>query len=303
MSRKLTAATLALTLAGGVYLTAGPVQASNMGFKLERSFAVVRENPADRFTAFQNIYMLSFPLFNGLGDIGSSSVVSDNCAAGPDGIVDSVDAICDLFTDRSTQGNSFGFLRFNRDTCLFEGQTASFSPLFGLRLSGTAFVLERDAGFWITVGATDINPPANRAVVVGSHDPSYTGRQIRVPASACVPKIDLINLPYHSMYQKANEVLCGLEGVDWVDVAPADGKPDTCPRGIFDGNALIQVLTFDNVNDDTPSDNGFAARQVVLSPLFGLQFQGPNFDLIPGDAYEVAMVPTHVTTTFISPHF
>ena len=61
MSRKLNAAALALTLAGGVYLSAESAHASNMGFKLERSFAVVREVPSDPTSKFQNIYMVASP--------------------------------------------------------------------------------------------------------------------------------------------------------------------------------------------------------------------------------------------------
>lgn len=312
MSRKLTAA-LALTVAGGVYFVAGSAQASNMGFKLERSFEVVREVPTDPSTPFQNIYLHSFPLFNGLGDIGSSSAGGDKCAAGPDGTVDSVDAVCDLFINRvpvTDRGNSFAISRFNRDTCAFEVTPAGVGA-FGLNV-GAAFTLERDAAIWITVASTKPDAPLNRSVTVGSHDPSYTGRQIRVPASGCLPRVDLINVPYHTMYQFANEILCGLEGLDWVDVvtnstgsAPPDGNPDTCTGGIFDGTHLIAVSVFDNINDDStvPTlDNAFTPRSVSFS-LGQLRFAGQNFPLTPGDGYQVNIPPGQVTTTFLSPHF
>jgi hypothetical protein len=305
MSRKLFAATLALTVAGGVYMTAGSAQASNMGFKLERNFAVV--------PTFQNIHMVSFPLFNGMGDVADSSFPgpTSKCvgdAGGPvagDGIVNSTDAICELYTDRTVR-SSFNFARFNRDTCLFEvnGAANGFS---GLTFGGTIFALERDAGQFITVASPVAPPPQNRAVIVGSHDPSYTGRQIRVPASNCIPRIDIINLVYHSMYKRANEPLCGLEGIDWQDLN-ADGNPDTCTAGIFDGLAghLIALQTFDNIPDSSVEtvDNQFTPRTVTRSGLTGqLQFGGSNFALTPGDAYIVAIPPAHVTTTFVSPHF
>lgn len=313
MSRKLTAATLALTVAGGVYMTAGSAQASNMGFKLERSFKVERADPLNAGTPFQNIYMLSFPLFNGLGDVADSSFpgATSKCVGdtlGPlagDGVINSTDAICDLYTDRGVR-SSFNFARFNRDTCLFEvnGAANGFS---GLTFGGSIFPLERDAGFWITVASQVVPAPQNRAVIVGSHDPSYTGRQIRVPASNCVPRQDLAQLVYHSMYTHANEILCGLEGMDWFDVN-ADGNPDTCTAGIFDGQAghLIAVLTFDNINDSSTEtiDNQFTPRTVTRSGLTGqLQFAGSNFSLTPGDAYLIGIPPTHVTTTYVSPHF
>lgn len=309
MSRKLTATTLALTIAGGVYLTAGSAHASNMGFKLERSFPVVRENPADNTTSFTNLYLLSFPLFNGLGDVADgnhgppSNCVGD--AGGPtmgDGVVNTVDVICDLFTDRATNGNSFAVARFNRDFCLVETQSAS-KGLFGLNFSPVAYPLDREAGLMITVGATVVPPPQNRAVIVGSHDPSYAGRQVRQPVPDCTPRLDVINLPYHTMYTRANEILCGLEGLDWVDTAPADGNPDTCDRAIFDGVHAISVGTFDNVNDDAgPGDNSIRYR-IVTVILGQVRFQGPNFDLAPGEAYILSINPGQVTKTFITPHF
>lgn len=300
MSRKLSAAAFALLVAGGVYLTPGTAQASNMGFKLERDFRVV--------PAFQNIYLLSFSLFNGLGDVGATTVPSGNhcvgdpgSAAAPDGVVDSFDALCDLWTDRTING-SFAFNRFDRDTCQFQTTFGSKGP-FGVTFGGVAFNLERDAGMWITVSSTAPTLPTNRAVVVGSHDPSYTGRTIRVPSPDCTPRNDLMNLPYHTMYQRANEILCGLEGVDWVD-ADSNGNPDTCTRGIFDGTHAISVGTFDNIADSsvTTVDNQFSFRIVTI--VFGrLSFSGPNFDLTPGDAYIASISPTHVPTTFLSPHF
>jgi len=316
MSRKLTAATLALTVAGGVYMTAGSAQASNMGFKLERSFAVVRENPSDPRTTFLNIYQLSYPLFNGLGDVADASFagIASKCVGDPsgpttgDGVINSFDAICDSFTDRLlNNGNSFNFSRFNRDTCLFEASFAA-KGFTGVSFGGAPFVLERDAGFWITVQSTFVPAPQNRAVIVGSHDPSYTGRQIRVPASNCLPRLDLISLPYHSMYKKADEINCGLEGLDWVDTTPADGNPDTCTMGIFDGVHLMAVQTFDNINDDstTTLDNTMNTRTVTFSafpPPGRLLFAGVNFDLTPGDGYQLSISPGHITTTFISPHF
>jgi len=318
MSRKLTAATLALTLAGGVYMTAGSAQASNMGFKLERSFAVVRENPSVPASTFLNIYQVAFSLFNGLGDVADANhtgpTPTSKCIGDPggpaagDGVINSYDAVCDLFTDRLlNNGNSFNFSRFNRDTCLFEASFAA-KGFPGVTFGGTPFVLERDAGFWITVQATSPTPPQNRAVIVGSHDPSYTGRQIRVPAVPCTPRVDLIAPPYHSMYKFAYEVFCGLEGLDWVDTTPADGNPDTCTRGIFDGAHLIALQTFDNVNDDstTTLDNLMNAATVTFSaipPPGGNRFAGVNFALTPGDGYQVSISPNHITTTFISPHF
>ena len=317
--RKLGAATLALAVAGGVYMTAVPAEASNMGFKLERSFSVVRRTPNVPTSSFKDFYFLSFPLFNGLGDVGNTSVPSpgNKCVgdagstAVPDGIIDTTDALCDLWTDRT---GSMSISRFDRDTCQYA--PAGVTKGIITSWSGVPFVLERDAGFQITVNSTLPNViPVNRAVIVGSHDPSYTGRTIRYPASGCTPSNDIINLPYHTMYQKASEVLCGLEGVDWVDVAAPLGSPDTCfftdpvvpanshATGIFDNVHAITVLTFDNIPDANGTDDSFIPRKVTRDFRGNLQFVGPDFALTPGDAYIVSISPGHVPTTFLSPHF
>lgn len=332
MSRKLTAAALALTVAGGVYMSAKPAQASNMGFKLERSFAVVREVPTDPNTKFLNIYMASFSLFNGLGDVGNDAQdnvtgapqagVAKGCIGDPpgangpvvaDGAINSMDALCDLWTSRTING-AMVFSRYDRDICQFVGTSGSKSAL-SLSYGNTFFALERDAGHYITVSSNNPAAPDNRAVMVGSHDPSYTGRAIREPALGpagrdCNPRLDMINLPYHSMYQKGREVLCGLQGVDWTYTnPPTNTKPSACNRGIFNDTAgfrkAISLLTFDNVNDDstiTP-DNQFSFASVSFSTLGGYTFGGVDYDLTPGDSYIVSISVGHGSTTFLSPHF
>lgn len=321
MSRKLTAAALALSVAGGVYMSAEPAHASNMGFKLERSFAVVRENPADPATKFLNIYMASFSLFNGLGDIGDDGVPTGTkgCIGDPtgpatgDGVINSMDALCDLWTDRTING-AMVFSRFDRDVCQFVGTSGSKSAL-SLAYGSVFFDLERDAGHYITVSSNAAVAPANRAVMVGSHDPSYTGRAIREPALGgaardCAPRLDFINLPYHSMYQKGREVLCGLQGVAWTYTnPPTNTKPSACNQGIFNDAAgfkkAISLLTFDNVNDDstTTPDNQFSFASISFSTLAGYNFGGVDYDLTPGDAYLVSISSGHGTTNFLSPHF
>lgn len=335
MSRKLSAAALAVAVAGGVYLSGGVAEASNMGFKLERNFEVVRGPSGD----FLNIYLVSFPLFNGLGDIadstagagGTSKCVGDpDGPAAGDGVINAEDAICDLWTDRSSGvENTFAFSRFDRDTCQFTGATGDWSGFGGFSWGGVAFPMnESDAGYQVTtVVPTGGTTVTNRAVIVGSHDPGYAGRQIRAPASGCVPSNDYINLPYHTMYRESAEILCGLKDVQWVD-NDADTLPDNCwvesdvdgdtvpdfngvldagetASGIFapfDGSA-ITTLTFDNEADSLGNDNGYIGQGVNYSGFGGLAFTAPSFQLRPGDAYLVNIASNHQTTTWLSPHF
>lgn len=316
MTRKLCATTLALALVGGVYLAAQPAAASNMGFKLERDFEVI--------DGFRGLYYVSFPLFNGLGDVATSTVLAGNMSpcvgdvGGPamgDGIVDGVDAACDLWTSRL---GTFNISRYNHAACAFETLTLN-SSLFGIAVSSeTLAPLPTDEAFQVNVPAelTSIGAQ-NQAVIVGSHDPSYAGRTLQDNA-ACGLDIALINVPYHTMYQRSGEILCGLEGVDWILGVPggragpidpagdptSNAEPAVCPNGIFDGTTLVNVLTFDNENDGLGADNQFIVSSVEDTGIFGLAFVNfPGYDLVPGDGYLVRMTPGHGPSTFLSPHF
>jgi hypothetical protein len=320
MSRRFTVAALALALAGGVYLSGGPAEASNMGFKLERDFHAV--GPPATPAPFQGIYFFSAPLFNGLADIADTTNVDldDNPCNGPgDGTVNADDALCDIWTSQQGQ---ISMQRFIIPTCTFESRVLINDPFVGISGSG-AFVSELvnpgqaydDDGYQINVpyiapaagGPGDI---ANQAVIVGSHDPSYAGMTLALPASGCRPTTPYINLPYHSMYRFSTEIVCGLENVDWFDTTPADGFPDTCPNGIFDdwdgtaGGAFIQVVTYDNVPDGAGRDNSFITQNVTYDPFAGeYSWGGTEFALIPGDAYRVGLSPGHRPTLWLSPHF
>jgi hypothetical protein len=299
MSRKLTAAALALVLGGGVYLASGTAEASNMGFKLERSFSVVDN--------FRNVYYLSFPLFNGLGDIaGDPGPDGSPCGTGPNGIVNADDALCDLFTDRdlSNGGAAMTLSLIDTSSCLFIGRTAQkTSPtnylFIGAFTSDLTNSANRQIGYLINVGAGPTDPPlTNRAVVVGSHDPSFGGHTLSI--AGC--QRDFINLPYHTMYRTANEVLCGLEGVDWMD-ADMDGNPDTCDNGVYDISSGVSVVVQSFINDPaSPNANRLIGRS-VFDAGGSLFFLGPIYDLIPGEAYLIGMDTGFNDRVFLSPHF
>src|SRR5438128_2695007 len=123
MSRNVRAAATALALAGGVYLMgAAPAAASNMGFKLERSFDLVRRPNG---TPLQNIYWLSRNLFDGLGDVAGAPNPNNPCVGDPtgpavgNGIIDSDDMICDMWTARTTPLNAgvFTLTYIKREEC------------------------------------------------------------------------------------------------------------------------------------------------------------------------------------------
>lgn len=283
MSRRLLSTAAALMLAGGVYLSSGTAEASNMGFKLERSFSFV--------TGEQNLYLVSFPLFNGLGDVSDGA----GCSAG-DGLIDANDALCDLATDRdsSAGGALMTIQRLNEATCLFEGRTLlKVGPGFtfiGAFTEELTTATNREVGYFVNVNKNAADPDLeNRAVIVGSHDPSWAGKMI---TNDC--PFTVLNLPYHTMYRTANEILCGLEGVDWVD-ADMNGNPDSCDNGLYDPVSGVSVTT-------QAFDNGFFGRS-AFNGGGNVIFIGTNFDLTPGDAYLFNMNSGYLGRMYTPPHF
>jgi hypothetical protein len=316
MLRKMTVAALALSVAGGVYLAAAPAQASNMGFKLERNLRMERDDVSAR--AFQNLYFVSFPLFNGLDpDLANTADPSANKCVGDvgppigpatgDGLLNADDAICDLWTSRR---GLMSFSRFVNNECRLDSRSANITFTGAIQFSGLFTTpLEREVGYQVVVGAPAGVTLDNRVVIVGSHDPSYPGQTIHVN---CRPQQYYLNLAYHTMYRTADEVFCGLEITDWTP-DPGDGHPLTCPRGVYDTTVLqapykIDLLTFDNVEDfDGPAgrntDNTFINRSITINFTGARVFTGDDFRLIPGDAYILNVPQTHADTTWLSPHF
>lgn len=283
MSRRLLSTAAALMLAGGVYLSSGTAEASNMGFKLERSFSYT--------TGAQNLYLVSFPLFNGLGDISDGA----GCSAG-DGVIDASDALCDFTTSRDqSAGGPLMTIQRQNDGCLFDGRTLLLAG-GNILFVGAAFELttpeNREVGYFVNVNKNAADPELeNRAVIVGSHDPAWAGKLV---SRSCA--FTMLNLPYHTMYRTANEILCGLEGTDWVD-ADMNGSPDTCDGGLFDpvGAVAVTTQTFDNAT-------GYLGRNAIPAGP-SVIFVGTNFDLTPGDAYIFNMNTGYQDRVWLPPHF
>jgi hypothetical protein len=123
---------------------------------------------------------------------------------------------------------------------------------------------------------------------------------------------DFINHSYHSMYTFANELLCGLETVDWTDGPDPDTDPDQCdpaatpvPYAIYDGTSGAQVGVVTVINDMSVAPPGiFQIRSAAFNPDFGgLVFVGTNFPLIPGEGYRVDLTPGYNSKVFRNPHF
>jgi hypothetical protein len=333
MTRRTWSAVLALSLAGGVYLAAQSAQASNMGFKLERDFDV-KSTAAAGNALLRNTYWVAVPLFNGLGDVadavalnGAGQPFTNVCVGDPtgppgpggDGNIDALDAVCDWWTDRNNpSGGSFAMSYYNSATCSvgsIAGRRFLNQPDFGqsrvTNFPPAGTDLWEDIGYQINVTQPNraLGEPRNRAVIVGSHDPAFTGHTIHFSTSCgtAAARLDLVAIPYHTMYQTSTEILCGLEGVAWVDL---DGNtiPDTCTGGIFDGQVgpthSISVSTFENGDPALGQGSGVRPQAARNAPPNGFGLVPPTpFDLIPGEAYLVAINSAHIDTNLRSPHF
>lgn len=333
MTRRTWSAVLALSLAGGVYLAAQSVQASNMGFKLERNFdALTSQAPGNPL--LRNTYWVSVPLFNGLGDV-ADKVALDNgvpyknvCVGDPsgppgpggDGDIDAFDFACDTWTGRNApSGGAYGLSYYNSASCSVGSITAGIrfgQPDFG-QSRATNFPppgtdLWTDIGYQINIGQPNraLGLPVNRAVIVGSHDPSFTGHTIHYSTTCgtSAARLDLVAIPYHTMWQNSIEILCGLEGVAWVD-GNGDTIPDTCNGGIFDDQLgpthSISVSTFMNSDPAVPGGvSGIVPQAARRVAVLGFQLAPPTpFPLIPGEAYLVGIGSAHIDTILRSPHF
>jgi hypothetical protein len=336
MTRRTWSAVLALSLAGGVYLAAQSAQASNMGFKLERDFdAKSTAAPGNRLLL--NTYWVAVPLFDGLGDVANAvalnpagQLYANVCvgdptgppaAGGGDGNIDAFDFVCDTWTDRNNpSGGAISMQYYDSATCSIGAISANRLPFNSPNFGGSRATnfppagtdLWTDIGYQISVLQTNraLGDPRNRAVIVGSHDPSFTGHTIHFSTTCgtAAARVDLVAIPYHTMYVSSDEVFCGLEGVAWVDVSPADGLPDTCTGGIFDDQVgaahSITLSTFENGDPALGQGSGIRSQICRRVPPGGFSLNPITpFDLIPGEAYLVGIGSAHVDTILRSPHF
>jgi len=249
-----------------------------------------------------------------------------NAPPGPagDGRIDSDDAICDWWQARfmltPVSGGTFAIGMVDAPNCAFVFSSASMrlgAVTWGVQAPFPASGdLRTDIAYQVSVDRSPTGDPRNRAVIVGSHDPSFAGHVLSYSNSCgpLAPRQDLITVPYHTMYEKPVEIACGLRGVDWEDANPQDWIPDqparppftVCGGGLFDGTHTLSVQTVRVEDPAVPGNiNGFQALVTSFSVVSGYRWQPAvsPFDLKPGEGYMISVVAGHVPTTFRSPHF
>jgi hypothetical protein len=197
-----------------------------------------------------------------LAATNNKCVGDTNMPAGPtvgDDFVNSDDALCDMWTSRDGLMTIYHFIP---TSCVFEVRSAE-KGFGGVRFTGgwdsykdtngdgtkdapdpnqaldtdktsnpTALDDYRAVGYQVTVAKSSnpIDPTVlNTSVIVGSHDPNYPGRQITYNAAcpASTPRLEFLNVPYHTMLRTADEVFCGLD----ITQDPVNGWQDLVNNG------------------------------------------------------------------------
>lgn len=278
----------------------------------------------------QGTYWVSVPFLPDIPDVANTAAPEVNKCVGdrsgpasPDGIINVDDLICHWWTDRlattsSSNSSTFSVHVAVPEECYFVFR-AAYIFLGTPRFSGSIISLDPTTGLQVlvTVGVGINSLARNEARVVGDNDDAWAG-QVLAYAPTCVGdqrvdccsstarRLDFIALPHDALVTTADEILCGLEGVDWSDMN-GDGRPDTCwedsdgdrawdpgeaPTGIFDGRTTISVYDLHQV----PGQYAQQVGRHVMHRLGRLFFLGVNFPVEPGDAYLVELQRGHQPT-------
>lgn len=247
-------------------------------------------------------HLVSLPFF--FQEDAADSSLDDPCSGTMgDGVSDANDLLCSWWT--SEQG-SMVVSRWDAESQAWQSRFIQRDPVTGEIVLGgdwTEPLVPREAV------AVSVSPPpgqasiVNEAIIAGAHDSSAPGQLVALPPGSTTAQF-LLNVPYHTMYQRMVELLCGLEDVDWND-GDADGWPDTCEGGLFDDvtGSRVEVGGFDP-SAPPSSPDGFVALSVRRDAATGeLVFEGTDGDVSVAHAYLARIEAPHSGATFLSPHF
>jgi len=131
--------------------------------------------------------------------------------------------------------------------------------------------------------------------IVGASGSRHDGTRIdlRGDCRNDVQALEHVSSPFGVSWSSADDLLCGLEGIDWVD-ADLDGSPDACLQGIFDGASLFLVTLSPRRGGDR------ALIRVVRAQLGQPTFSFSGFVLDPIAGWSVrasrgGRIPSSVT--------
>jgi len=291
---------------GRYYQLANPsgVPISNMAFRQERH---LDPQFMPDGTPYESIFLVSLPTLRSIDDLADTmSPLANKCvgdADGPaagDGALNADDLLCAWWTSRASGSGSMLVSRRDPAVDSWQVRSAFFEPLSGrIEFSGTWTDPIEDAGegYFVTVDG----PPGtqNRFIIAGAEDPAFAGVPIATFRGA--PTTYLLSFPYHGVADVAEGVLCDpLADIDAND----DGRPDSCPGGIFDGDHALMVACRDSIIDGIPGGgDGAWISRAVRNSVFGYLFAGQSFPVRPGDGVLVMTSNAQIETLYLPLHY
>jgi hypothetical protein len=281
--------------------------------RVTRTLVEQRTVPTDPTTAWGNVFYVSWPEIADIPDVANEGTsVPPFQARGcvgtpggptvPDGYIDSLDAICVIWMGADpTLQRGLVLDRFDPQVCQYRSSSLLYDGIT-TRCAGSSFAVQSHEAYEVHLAARGPTPAAYTFTMEGHADPSFTGTVLQ--PERCAPMWHILQIPYDTYYASSDDILCGIEGVSWVD-ANGDGDPDTCTGGLFDGSAPLSVMTYDDdptaaPTGDLAGNDAYIARTAVPTDK-GLVFVGPRFPIQPGDAVMVQLRPEQQPVTWLPP--
>jgi hypothetical protein len=170
---------------------------------------------------------------------------------------------------------------------------------FGATVIGDDLPLPAHGGVFLAFAET------TTLTLVGSHDDTWTGITSTDLGDGSRTGFGVLAVPYHVRWSTDLELLCGTQGVDWLDV-DADGLPDECGRdldgdgrpdtGLWRGADGITITRY-----DVAAGYCRGAVRGVWLDFIGLSFSGEGFALVPGHGYRANDYPDAMNLPFRPP--
>lgn len=238
-----------------------------------------------------SIHTVTLPAPDFVPDIANSAAddPGDPDELPPDGVVNADDLICLLWAPG--REGIFSIARRQSGSCTWTMRTAFRSARNPeLIFIGAAFDYDPGVGYVVYRGKFPWEPDLSNRVTLRSRC------NLHLEARELIEGCDkqLLVLPYDTPYRHADEVLCGLEGTDYLPTA--EGEPDACPNGVFDPET--------GRDTHLTSATGYDPRGYAGRSVFGPgrpHFVGTNFALEPSHSPRLITNDGHGERTW-APH-
>jgi hypothetical protein len=197
-----------------------------------------------------------------------------------------------VYHDASDLLDSFPALRRVQINLWADCTTAFLERQLDGSYRGEDFFIPPHQGVWCSLATS------SKLAIVGAASPDDVAIPLRGwPAGHCAPVNEDLALPVAIKWRHSDELLCGIEGVDWVD-ADVDGEPDQCTQGLF-SRAARGVWVIRGIHGSFAFTT---ARTAQLAGLRSILFAGRRFPLEPGAATAVEWVQEGAPARLLRTH-